>query len=526
MQKNEKKENNRKRNSMLAVLLSMVLIFSSFLFYFNYYSDKETFVRPTPDEEIDDRVSPYTPLAVFLEIHRIRRKGIIEHMENSGSKIVNLLPRLSKYWSYLDGLVPGKKWQEKPTFNYILIFDEFEYKGAREFNTWDTDYINRQVFRKVEDEQDKTSITVKFIEKEKKFLRNTENEVESFSVVYDFRTGRWSGDDFFNDSDGYGHFDGKYYEMWFTVSQTDNDGDDIPYWTEVNILKTNPTIDNSKDDPDNDKIPTTWEWKWGYDPFTWDNHSFLDPDNDGLQNTEEFFMEKWLANPFYPEIYIEVDFMEKTPFKLLKKNYDGQEHIFQEESQQMLIERFNQHKITVHIDDGVMGGGGEYLPLILDKINQEDGTASEFYHNNFADERKGIFRYIFINHWGGWCHPQDDNHWYDTMAVPSAKEFYFKYLGGAVSKRTQTIGRAVQVLHELGHSCGLRYEEWQGIDNMKEGGTTWVDYHSAMNYHYFALRYFDYSDGSRGGEHDRNDWEKLNLAYFERSAKDMEGLED
>jgi hypothetical protein len=79
-------------------------------------------------------------------------------------------------------------------------------------------------------------------------------------------------------------------------------------------------------------------------------------------------------------------------------------------------------------------------------------------------------------------------------------------------------------MHELGHSCGLRPEEWRGIDNMTYGGTTWANYISCMNYNYFGLRFFDYSDGSRGGQYDRNDWDVLDVSYFQRSAKIMEGL--
>jgi len=519
-----KKEKKRNIKAFLAIVLVMILVSSIFFVYFEFYSEEEVEEEKVYNKNIDDRISPLAPQALFLEVHRIRKKGIIDVMLNSGPKIANILPRNTHMWSYLDGLFPGKNWQDKPTFNYIVILDDFEYINAQGFNTWDSGYINRQVFKKVEEEKENAVVSISFIENEKKKLKTVEREVEGFTVQYDFKTGRWNGDDYFNDSDGYGHYDGDVFEMWFTISQTNYDADNIPYWTEVNILHTNPRIDDSKSDPDKDGIPTSWEWKWGYDPFRWNNHSYLDPDKDGLQNDEEYFMRKWLANPYYPEIYIEVDFMEKTPFKLFNKDLDGQEHVFYEESQQMLIDRFNEHGITVHIDDGIMGGGGEYLPLILDKISQEDGTASEFYHNNFADERKGIFRYLFIDHWGGWCHPQDDKHWYDTMAVPSAREFYFKYLGGAVSKRSQIIGRAVQVLHELGHSLGLRPEEWKGIDNMTYGGTTWADYKSAMNYYYFALRVFDYSDGSRGEPYDRNDWEKIDLSYFQRTADEMEGL--
>ena len=94
-------------------------------------------------------------------------------------------------------------------------------------------------------------------------------------------------------------------------------------------------------------------------------------------------------------------------------------------------------------------------------------------------------------------------------------------LANALTPRTMRIGVAVAVMHELGHSCGLRNEEWPGIDN---SSTVWIDYQSCMSYYYFGQRLFGYSDGSRGGEFDRNDWEALDVSYFDETAADIEGI--
>ena len=107
---------------------------------------------------------------------------------------------------------------------------------------------------------------------------------------------------------------GETFEIWFNIYQIDNDGDFIPYWTEVNVLGTDPTVDDSKLDPDGDGAPTDWEWKWGFDPFTWDDHNNLDPDLDGIDNLEEYQMAKWFADPFIQNIYYEVDYMGKGGF--------------------------------------------------------------------------------------------------------------------------------------------------------------------------------------------------------------------
>ena len=539
-----------KQKLIIGVTLLVVacLIVSSVFVYFEYFAGEEVVEDEPILEEIDDRISPLTTQAVFFELNRIRRKGIIDHMMNAGLNIVDRLPiKNAKIYSILEGLRLGIGWRKKPIFDYVIVLDGHEWRTTKEFKIWDTDYINNEVFRRVEEEKPQVEIEFKIIDIEKKLFRQTEKEAESFHIIYDFKTGRWGGDDYFNDSDGYGHFNGSNFEIWFNVRQTDYDGDGIPYWTEVNVLETDPKVNDLNLDPDLDGIPTVWEWKWGYDPFTFENHTYLDPDNDGLQNVEEWFMAEWLANPFTPDIYIEADYMERTPFRpieiriergrilpitrprLVKTNYDGTENVFQEEAQQMLMERFNEHGITVYIDDGCMGGGGEEIPFIPQgAYGQETGYFSEYYKNNFADERKGIFRYLITAHGGGFAYPHDYKHYYDFMTTPSSTEFYAKQLYFGITQRVRRIGRAMMVMHELGHTCGFMGNHSGGVDNTsaRYGNPPdfpWNDYVSCMNYDYFALRYFDYSDGSHG-EHDTNDWEKIDIGFFQRPSIEMEGL--
>jgi hypothetical protein len=455
---------------------------------------------------------------------------------NSGLNFIDRLPlRNVDILKIIDGIRPGFGWNNKPSFYYIATLDGYEWEGRDTYNTWDTKYMNQQIFRNVKEEQSKTEVEFRIIEniKERNFFRtiNKKEEMEKFKVIYDFRTGRWEGDDSFNDSDGYGHINGTNYEIWFSLYQTSADMDNIPWWVEVNILGTDPKVDDSKLDPDKDGVPSEWEWKWGYDPLTWNNHTIIDTDLDGLQNNEEYYMSEWLANPYHPEIFIEVDYMEKTPRKIFGRDgWDGWEHLFYEESQQMIIERFNEHNYTVHIDDGIMGGGGEILPFGRGNgaYQQEAGVVAGFYDNNFDDERKGIFRYIVIAYGGGWCHPQDSNHYYDCICVPHNFNFFKNQLDGALSERTKRIGQAIQVLHELGHSLGILLDHCGGVDNSsaKAGNPPdypWFDYKSCMNYDYFRQRLFDYSDGSNG-KYDCDDWGQLDFAFFQKPSEDMEGI--
>lgn len=504
-----------KQKLIIGVTLLVVacLIVSSVFVYFEFFGKEEILEDETVEFEIDDRISPLADQAIFLEVKRIRKKGIEDEMR----KI-------------------GRAWKEKPGYHFVAILDTDGVWTSHNINTWDTEYVGWESFKDVEDEQKKCDIEFKIVETRGKLFSTSEEEIEGFHMTYDFKTGRWTGDDYFNDSDGYGHYNGENYEVWFDVHQTDYDGDGIPYWTEVNLLHTDPKADDSKLDPDGDGIPTAWEWKWGYDPFVYDNHSNLDPDNDGLSNVVEYTLEKWLANPFQQEIYMEVDFMEKGP------GLFAHEHVFWDESQQIVMDRFNAHGITVHIDDGCMGGGGEYLRYIEEYIDQASGIASEFYKYHFADDRKGVFRYVFIHHSGGWCHPVDCKLRYDVASIPSNYKFYRTvFFPSAITPRLKRLAMAVSVMHEMGHSLGLMPSYCQGIDNLsqvmrndlpllqklkarKEAIKYWDNYESCMNYAKFFKYVTDYSDGTHG-DRDSDDWSYIDITYFQRPSPDsMEGI--
>jgi len=77
-------------------------------------------------------------------------------------------------------------------------------------------------------------------------------------------------------------------ELWFRITQNDYDKDMIPYWFEINEYNSDPAIDDSENDFDEDGIPTWWEWMYRYDPFASDDHKHQDPDEDGLDNIEEY----------------------------------------------------------------------------------------------------------------------------------------------------------------------------------------------------------------------------------------------
>jgi hypothetical protein len=86
------------------------------------------------------------------------------------------------------------------------------------------------------------------------------------------------------------------------------------------------------------------------------------------------------------------------------------------------------------------------------------------------------------------------------------------------------IGLAIEILHELGHSCGFNLTYHGGVDNnTADALATWGNYRSSMSYLTWWEKLFDYSDGSHG-EGDKDDWSNIDLAYFQRTSEELEGL--
>jgi len=506
------------------MIFIVLLVFIGAVSYYIISSEEQK--KPLEQETrkvFDNRISPDINQGLTVEVLRIRNRGLMEKM-----------------------LVFGRSWRKTPSFYWIMdvdgeISDSRGYIGlgsSGTFQTWDTMGLETKQNYYIGEEQETSDISITIVEQVKTGLfgrKTTTVEKEKIMLVYDFRTGRWSGDDGVMDADGYGHYLGETYEVWLNLYQADFDHDGIPYWTEVNVLGTDPTVDDSALDPDGDGIPTNWEWRWGYDPFTWDDHRNLDPDVDGLENTEEYQMRKYFADPFQPDIYLETDGMNKK--KGLKGFFDI-EHVFWKEAQQMLIERFAQHGIHVYIDDGwedgPVNGGGEMLPFIDNMDDVAGGQIQAFYKHHFADERKGIFRYVLIAYKGGWITPSSYNS-FDTINV-GTRLFQALKSYAAFTPRYHRVVLAKKVIHELGHSIGLMPSSFPGNDIKTPVGSRYPSmpkeeyekylnqYHSIMNYEWMwrDRTLFDYSDGSNGPPYDQNDWALIYLPTFQIDAVNYE----
>ncbi len=364
----------------------------------------------------------------------------------------------------------------------------------------------------------------------------------SFTVnlTYSIKTGHWYGDDYIYsgeywddpDPSGYGRLngcdDGSIYqhnrdcELWFDIHQSDPDGDGIPYWTEVNRYGTDPQADNTGEDADGDGVPIEWEHRWGhafewnwwddevediwtYDPFVPENHSELDPDNDGLTNLEEYRTSQWGSDPFRADLFIELDQM--------KAGSDGQQaSTLTQGAKERLRTAYDKHNIVYHLDDGSMGGG-EMIPFEEETDGRElrnDYYQDYFLHNGENEWRQGVFHYgvvIWDGGFNGYAVRRDMWQISARYVEEKCRQLFFV---------DEDIVYASVFMHETGHSLAI----WNpGVDNdnamypWQPEYWKYRPYRSCMNYGY-TYTFVDYSDGSRG-MNDFDDWSDLDLTYFD-----------
>jgi len=410
------------------------------------------------------------------------------------------------------------------------------------------------------------------------------SEGKEVNLLYSIKTGHWFGDDMVNqflfwddrgDHSGYGRLcgcdDGSIYqkdldcELWFDITQNDYDGDGITYWMETNVYNTDPEIDNTGEDDDEDGVPIEWEYKWGhkseynrhhqrweegfiYDPNTWENHSSLDPDEDGLDNIEEYKAEKegFRTEPYRKDILLEIDQMEEGP--------NGEGGTVPELSKDLLIDSFGRHNIVFQIDD--QGRNIEFNPDNTNYTELQDIYFEYFMNNNESWWRRGAFHYApiiyrakgaagFMWHSIGnpsewdrtWDFSEDKNNnvsiYGDCFLVTTNhhdKKPYKNPIGNIIVHKTfnkskqRAIIYASAMMHETGHVLGIYNANIEGCDNSakiwEKDFWTILPYHSCMNYQWM-YQFVDYSDGSNG-KYDHDDWANLRLSKFQEELNTNE----
>jgi hypothetical protein len=351
----------------------------------------------------------------------------------------------------------------------------------------------------------------------------------SAMLQYSRMTGDWTGDDYRGDESGYGRLngcdDGSIYtsehdcEVWFSITGGDADGDGLTDWEETNRYGTDPAVSDAGSDTDGDGVSIEWEDRWGYDPFTAERHATLDPDNDSLSNLEEYRMRAWQADPYRPDLFIELDQMAVQPNDSVGYVTDG--------TRELLTTVYNRRNLVYHLDDGCMDGG-EIIPY--DGLTGP-GELTDIYHAFFLNNgssawRRGVFHYgVIINrHFlvDGHAFPGDGSILDFDEGGVNCFQISRQPLAGKMLRPTREkidFYYACLIMHETGHTLGIYAGHPPGCDNQfskypwQLGSYIFRNYRSVMNYRY-TYHLLDYSDGTHG-KRDYDDWGNLDLGYFE-----------
>lgn len=424
-----------------------------------------------------------------------------------------------------------------PDFYLKIYIDESEYVSE----VWKNQkYIEPSwsIIQDVSDYEEFVNIKIQLWDQDRfadRLCDISSSKGKEVELVYSLKTGHWTGDDFVGSDDfsGYGRLNGcddntiykrdRDCELWFDISQNDYDGDGIPYWTEVNVYETNPEVNDIGSDVDNDDVPIEWEYKWDYDPFEWNNHANLDQDDDGLDNFEEYLTSDFDTDPFRREILLELDQMEIGP--------NGEGNTIPDLTKDLLIDAYAKYNIVLSIDDS-----GEQIPFDSSTTRGELSNIyfRYFLNNNPNNWKRGVFHYGLIIYRSA-DHPgfvfsseingiklldcfQVSTRYHETLSdnAPFYKFLLYKSFN---TEYKRAVIYAGAMMHETGHVLGIFRSNTPGCDGdtVFPWGKEWFkyrNYKSCMNYNYIYTL-VDYSDGSHG-KNDFNDWERIDLARFQR----------
>ncbi len=497
-----------RKKTIISIFLVICILFST-----TAYSSK---IKTKQSEDFD----PLVDTEVTVEIKQIR--FLEEEGINPPEKSVSipLFERLSLLFQNLFGKrdeIRFAKTEIMPDINVEVFINGIKFTS----DTWSNQKyiydISWDATLNVPDDQEFVDIKIKLWDKSSNELFDISGDPENSEDGYDaelkysIKTGKWTGDDQISDPSGYGRLCGcddgtiktkdKDSELWFNIYQNDYDDDGIPYWTEVNILGTDPTLDNSEEDPDEDGIPTFWEWKWGYDPCTWDDHVNLDPDGDSINNYEEYLTSEWFSDPFRKDVFVEMDIMDEGP--------NGEISYFPHGAKELITTAFDRQNIVFHLDYNTMGGT-DIIPF-QDNVDRTDLNyfyVTYFLNNDEDNWRRGVFHYGVVVYTSVSAA--------GFMYRPNAFQISSSGHNSIVEKEgiDEEIVYGSAYMHELGHTFNF----WPIPGHRRGQGPLALlinsQYKSCMNY-IWMYKFVDYSDGTNGGV-DLDDWERIDYSSFER----------
>lgn len=411
--------------------------------------------------------------------------------------------------------------ENKPSMYVKVFINDVEFKGPVYPDTYYTYEPNFKATLNVPNNKEFVDITIQLWD-------STDNgdipldispiaDKYEANMKYSVKTGHWTGDNYLGSPSGYGRLngcdDGSIYEtdrdceLWFDIYQNTYDGSGIPYWIQVYEYNTDPAIDDTGTDFNCNGIPIEWEWKYGYDPFSYEDHANIDPSGDAITNYEKYLTWEYGSDPLRKEVFVQLDVMEEGP--------DGEKTYFPERSIELLKTAFNRQNIMIYIDTGEEENQ-KTVPF-YDKPSWFQ--IREIYDENFIKDesekwREKVFHYALILH-----------------DVPSgmAPGFAFRRNAFAVSSQgmegyaqrrvfgSRDVIYASCFMHEIGHTFNFRPipgHDYRSIHIWQPLFWFNLPYNSCMSYNWI-YQIVDYSDGS-GPAPDLNDWERIDYYYFKQ----------
>jgi len=408
--------------------------------------------------------------------------------------------------------------ESDPDFYIKIIINDQEFES----DIWhDTKYIYDPQFSatlNVPDDEEFVTVEIQLWD------WNSDGDVpcdigdENYNVelIYSIKTGHWTGDDHQHDPSGYGRLngcdDGSIYErerdceLWFNIYQNDFDGDGIPYWTEVNTYSTDPEVENF-DDPDEDGIPIAWEWKWNYDPFVWEDHEKIDPDDDSINNLEEYLTSEQFSDPFRKDLFVELDQMDAGP--------NGEEaSLLPDGAKELLYTAYNRQNLVYHLDDGSWENSGSDMIPFREQTGHRglsDMYRDYFLHGDEDNWRRGVFHYGVVVY----SSESAAGYMFRANAFQISRTGHEKKASEPFLDRDTVYASAY--MHETGHTLGFWPIPGHNQNSMHPWQLGWWlnrPYKSCMNYGYMYYT-VDYSAGSIFIK-DYDDWSRMRLDYFEQ----------
>ena len=189
----------------------------------------------------------------------------------------------------------------------------------------------------------------------------------------------------------------------------------------------------------------------------------------------------------------------------------------QETPQNLVIRAFGRHDITLHIDDGCMGGGEEFKgdPKIQSDAYYYFYKVAEAH---FSTSRLGVFHHAYISSLISnngvlgltFASPDDVSDGDDIFIIGNE----IRDIASDRDDITEDVLLAHVFMHELGHNLGLVPEGFKPVPFEGIDSYYYASYRSCMNYNISLIELIDYSDGSRrttSGGHDFDDWGHIRL---------------